>query len=213
MFTSIISLAFMGLAIAGPLSPRAPPLSKSEGFNLVVKLKNPSADFVETPVNGQFITGLHVGAGLDLVGVSATKGRIFYQNGTAGQQMDNTPMIVSDAGTPPYQAGLKFEEGPSPQLANINPGPGKQGYFINRNGDAYLLPDSFFACYEPIPYYHGKKFVVIRQSSTPGVPGHCVPTRLVPQCTKLNDLPAGATFTHEFTDEVPCYNDASSVKL
>jgi hypothetical protein len=44
------------------------------------------------------------------------------------------------------------------------------------------------------------------------VPDGCVPVRLVPQCAPLPDLEPGSPATHEFAQEVRCYDDVSAIE-
>jgi len=65
----------------------------------------------------------------------------------------------------------------------------------------------------------GKRLVrrVVRCESN-GRPQSCpvrldgAPVRLLPECTPLNDLPAGSSSSHEFAIEDRCYKDVKSIK-
>ncbi|CRK14312.1 hypothetical protein BN1708_017260, partial [Verticillium longisporum] len=60
---------------------------------------------------------------------------------------------------------------------------------------------SYIVCNESVPYYQGRKFLLLKHAETEineegesesNIPEDCVAIRLVPQCAKLADLPAGA---------------------
>ncbi|KAF5133172.1 hypothetical protein E5D57_003795 [Metarhizium anisopliae] len=231
MLIPAAALSLIGLAAASPLGerqvvPNYPSKSTSKGFHLVVNVTDPSKDF-ESPVHNTYVSSIHVGAGLALVGQSTGTGygRIFYQNGTVDEQRYSQSNILSDSGTPPFPSGLKLVKDPNSQTvstAHLDGGPGQSGIGITRFPEpyAFLDPETWVACNESQPYYGGKYFVILKQAETTigddgsinrNIPDGCAPVRLVPECTNLNDLPAGSTSSHEYALDSECYPDVKSL--
>lgn len=219
MFTTAFTLSLLGLTSATPLARRdsdtPPPLSTSKGFDLVIKLSDPSKDF-NPPVQNTFVSSIHVGAGLDMIGNThdSTRARIFYQNGTHG----SATTVITDSGNPPIPAGFKLYQDKDGSLntGSLDVGPGTPGIELSSGPEAYLEPETFYACNETVQYYPGRYFIVIRHSDTGvAVPEQCRAVRLVPQCTALNELPATGGIkggsSHEFALDSPCYVDAFSM--
>ncbi|KHO01429.1 uncharacterized protein MAM_00430 [Metarhizium album ARSEF 1941] len=226
------SLTLIGLSAASPLGerqqvvPNYPSKSASKGFRLVVNVTDPSTDF-QPPIQNTYVSSIHVGAGLALVGQGpdAARGRIFYQNGTVTQQRYSQSNVLSDSGTPPFPSGLKLVKDPDSETlstAHLDGGPGQAGIGITRFPEpyAFLYPETWVACNESLRYYQGQYFVIFKQANTtigddasinPNVPDGCIAVRLVPECTQLNDLPAGAIASHEHALDSECYPDVKSL--
>lgn len=221
-------LALLGLASASPLvvtNPQYPKRSSSKGFKLRVNVTDPSRDF-DPPIQNFLITTIHTGAGLSSVGVIKNNGRIFYQNGTKEQRNDGLATVLTDGGTPLTPSGLALEaENESETLfaTSLNFGPGTPGVQLNKPDDpyTYMLPETFVACNESLPYYQGKYFITIKQARITidknneiqrNIPKGCAPIRLVPECAKLNDLPRGSYSSHEFAIDSKCYTDVPSIE-
>ncbi|KAH7311252.1 hypothetical protein B0I35DRAFT_357321, partial [Stachybotrys elegans] len=201
----------------GPVIPNYPTTSTSQGFHLVVNVTNPELDF-ESPINNFYINSIHVGAGLNLVGVSDYPGRIFYQNGTAEDIRYGRGTIISDAGTVPLPYGISLtadDESEELFTARMNAGFGTPGLSLSRFPEPYVfvLFEQYVACDEALDYYHGKHFVIIKRIPYGGsMPDNCIPVRLLPQCTKLNALPEGSWSSHEFAANSACYDDVSALE-
>ncbi|OAQ64731.1 hypothetical protein VFPPC_05966 [Pochonia chlamydosporia 170] len=231
MLVSAATLGLIGLAVASPLGerqvvPNYPPKSTSKGFHLVVNVTDLSKDF-QPPIQNTYVSSIHVGAGLALVGQSsgADYARIFYQNGTVSEQRYGQSNVLSDSGTPPFPSGLKLVKDPNSETvstAHLDGGAGQSGIGISRFPEpyAFLYPETWVACNESQPYYQGQYFVILKQAETTvgsdgsinrNVPDGCAPVRLVPECTKLNDLPAGSISSHEYALDSECYPDVKSL--
>lgn len=215
MRSSYAALGLVSLAIAAPSCPNpGSNLSSSKGLKLRVKLQDASKDLT-SPVKGQFVTSIHDGAGTNLVGFSASEGRIFYVNGTAGGDglFWNT---LSDGATPLVPFGLSLHAAPENadvQIVRLDAGPGDEDIYVPEHAASpQLYPTNWLACSEPLQYYGGQKFNVLRrQALGTSTPSECVLITLLPECTALNDLPPGSYASHEFAREVSCYKDASNV--
>lgn len=105
MIGKAVTLGLAGLAAAAPTTvvPHYPDSSVSKGFNLVINVTDPSRD-LSPSIQNTYVTSIHVGAGLKLVGNSADPeaGRLFYVNGTAEEAFYGQSSIVTDGGTPPF---------------------------------------------------------------------------------------------------------------
>jgi hypothetical protein len=229
MVSSALSLGLMAaLTAASPLAsrqvvPNYPPTSTSQGFHLVVNVTDPSADF-DPPINNQYVTSIHVGPPLNLVGVSPTAGRIFYQNGTAEEVRYGQSTVISDGATPPSPFGLSLapDEGSDVvSTARLDAGPGTTGIVLSRFPEPYvfLLPQTYLACKEFVEYYQSE-FIIIKQADVSidedgsinyNVPDNCAAVRLLPECTELNELPDDAYSSHEFAYHSQCYEDVSEL--
>ena len=230
MIATTFALSLLGLAAASPLASRQvqgdyPPKSSSQGFNLVVNVTDPSAELAQA-VQNTFITSLHTGAGLALVGVNSDSGRIFYQNGTSGEEEERQATIITDGGTPLTPSGFQLTKDSEETLssASLNFGPGTPGVQLSSftEGYVFLLPETYVACNESIAYYQGKYFITIKQAETTvsektgqfeyNIPENCAPVRLIPQCAQLEDLPEGSYASHDFALESECYDNVSELK-
>lgn len=208
MLNQMSLLKLVGLATAASIPRQSPTLSSSKGFNLILQLNDPATDF-DPPVQNSFITSIHTGAGLALVGISPDQGRVFYQNGTQEELLSGQSTVITDSGTPPFPSGLKLtDDGTDITTANLDAGPGTRGLSLSDGDGTHLMPGTFFACKEALDYYGGKEFVIIKQSNEEAVPAQCRAAKLVPQCTELNELPEGSTSSHEFALDSPCHNQA-----
>ncbi|KAJ6786123.1 hypothetical protein PWT90_02479 [Aphanocladium album] len=227
-----IALGLAGLAAAAPAAttgPYYPPTVNGNGFNLVLNVTDPSKD-LNPPVHGTFVTSIHVGPAYNYVGQSsnADYARVFYVNGTAQDVRYGNSDIISDGGTPPFPEVLSLvqDEGSETlSTAWLNAGNGGKGNYKTGiagfpNPIPELYPSTYVACKEPLAYYGGKEFVVIKQAKTTvssdgkveyNIPEGCAPLSLLPQCAKLNDLPEGSTSSHEYAATTRCYEDVNSI--
>ncbi|KAK2590638.1 hypothetical protein QQS21_011685 [Conoideocrella luteorostrata] len=231
MHLSAAALGLVGLAAASPLGerqvvPHYPTTSTSKGFHLVVNVTDPSKDF-NPPIQNTYITSIHVGPPLGLVGQvqSADRARVFYQNGTAEELRYSKSNVLSDGGSPPFPWGIKLFKDPNSDVvstAHIDGGKGDAGIGLTGfpNPYTFLYPETWVACNESLPYYGGKHFIIFKQAQTTvgkdgsinkNVPDGCAPVRLLPECTKLNDLPKGSQSSHEFARDSQCYPDVKSL--
>ncbi|CAG9954156.1 unnamed protein product [Clonostachys rosea f. rosea IK726] len=218
MFNILLGLTLLGAAASSPLrlreETRSPSFSTSKGFNLIVDLADPSNDFA-TPIQYSFVTSIHVGAGLALVGFSSDKGRVFYQNGTTSEYEQDQATIITDGGTPTFPSGLKLTPDAEPEgftTGHLDAGPGTPGVMLSRGAVPELQPVQFYACEESISYYEGKSFVILRHGAEEAaVPSECRKIRLLPQCTTLADLSPDALSSHEYALDSPCYDAVSQI--
>ncbi|KAM3560373.1 hypothetical protein MY1884_002968 [Beauveria asiatica] len=191
-------------------------LETARGMKLRVRLRDPRSDLA-SPVQHQYVRSIHDGAGTNLVGFRADTGRIFYVNGT-GSDDGMSWSTVSDGGTPPVPYGLSLHtlDDGDVQVARLDVGPGDGGVYVPAAGAGrpQLRPTGWLACDEPLAYYGGKRFNVLRRGVATGgsLSEECVAVALLPECAELGELPEGALASHEFVREVSCYRDASSVE-
>lgn len=214
----ILALGLCSPGLASPVYPRDtkyPPLSTSKGFNLIVSLKEPSSDF-DPPIHNSFVTTIHVGAGLSKIGTSSEKGPVFFQNGTAEARTAGQSTVVTLGGTPPTSAGFKLtpDKGSSGfSSGSLDFGLGTPGIALRGDSIAYLTPETFYACDEPLEYYQGKHFVVIKQSAAASdIPKECRAVRLIPKCAALAPLPSDAYANYDFALESSCYDDVAAIE-
>ncbi|KAI1773043.1 hypothetical protein F4818DRAFT_443924 [Hypoxylon cercidicola] len=221
VFTALLATA--SIISAAPFQPRA--VSSSKGFKLVASVVGPSKDLT-VPIQGAFLGGAHVGAGMSTTVLNATTpGVIFYQNGTAEEVQQGLSSILSDGGTPLYPFGLRASlnstDAASPVALAINGGAGTTGVTLTKPagrqpGVLEFGAASFIACDETLAYYGPSwRFAVVKDlQASPvesAVPDNCVQINFVPLCTTLSDLPPGSYASHEFANEVPCYTDLSDI--
>ncbi|KAH0533119.1 hypothetical protein TsFJ059_001727 [Trichoderma semiorbis] len=229
MFVSTAALlGLVGAAAASPLNivPNYPPVKQSTGFRLVVNVTDKALDFSPS-VQGLYVNSIHVGAGLNEVGIGSKSDNpgIFYQNGTASEARFSGATTVTDQGTPlsPYGISLSLDPD-SKTLSSVydNGGLGTKGVQISQfpEGFRYLGPETYVICNVPLAYYQGTKFNVVKQAATTisstgqverNIPEGCVPVRLLPECATLEDLPAGSYSSHEFAINSDCYADVASI--
>ncbi|KAI1762452.1 hypothetical protein GGR53DRAFT_501523 [Hypoxylon sp. FL1150] len=209
-------LAAASVISAAPFKTRA--VGSSKGFKLVASIAGVDKN-LSVPIQGAYLEGAHVGAGLNTAVLNATtQGAIFYQNGTAEEVQAGVSTIASDGGTPLYPYGLSAylnsTDATSPDALSINVGVGTTGVTLTKpaSGPGKLEwgTASFIACDETLAYYGpGWHFAVVKDLASsppePAVPDNCVLINLVPQCATLSDLPPGSVASHEFANEVTCY--------
>ncbi|KAM4056329.1 hypothetical protein HRG_003246 [Hirsutella rhossiliensis] len=233
MIASVLTLGLLGLAAAAPATvksqatPHYPETSKSNGFHLVVNVTDGSKDFSPS-IQNTYVSSIHVGAGLALVGniASPSNARIFYQNGTADEHRYRKTTVITDSGTPSFPSGIKLvrdKGSDAVSTAHLDAGPGTSGIGLTGFPEPYVFlnPETWLACNESIPYYQNKYFIIFKQANTTvgkdgginrNVPKDCAPVRLIPECTKLNDLPSGSYSSHDFAIEDRCYGDVKLIK-
>ncbi|KAK8052401.1 hypothetical protein PG993_003786 [Apiospora rasikravindrae] len=176
---------------------------QSKGFNLVANVTDPSKDF-DPPINSWQLNGLHVGAGLGDGALTATDGRLFYQNGTAEETRYNQAHTLSDGGTPPFPWGIAVDATPDAEGVlhgiSINAGSGQAGIQLAQFPEHYPILRT--------PRHRGPTWPATKRH----VPENCVAITLVPQCAELNELQEGSMSSHEFANTVNCYADVASIK-
>lgn len=223
----------LSLASAAAADPGCiPRTSASQGFRLVVNVTDPSKDFSPS-INGQQFITAHIGPSLNRGIIIPSSGAVFYQNGTYADIDSHTLQIITDAGAAPgvfpqtvtYQKESVDTYG---QGIYINGGAASGGTALTRLADPYsyltilegVISSTFVVCNQTIPYYgEDRRFNVVnwvqatRDSSGTSVkvPEGCVPVNLVPECAQLADLPEGAYSSHEFAQEVRCYERVGDV--
>lgn len=229
MIASALTFGLIGLASAGPLAfrqvkPNYPSKATSKGFNLVVNVTEPSADFSPS-IQNSFVTTIHTGAGLALVGVNAQRGPVFYQNGTAEEQHYGQATVVTDAGTPETPAGLKLNKAKDDgaATAGLDFGYGTPGIQLSAFPEpySYLVPETFIACNESLEYYQGQHFIIIKHADVSvsengtishDVPENCAAVRLLPQCANLADLSKDAYASHDYALDSQCYDNVAELQ-
>lgn len=207
------------LGLGSPAYPRNtkkyPSLSTSKGFNLIINLTDSDNDF-DPPIHNSFVTTIHVGAGLSKIGTSSKKGPVFFQNGTEKALANGQSTVVTLGGTPATVAGFKLKPDNDPpgfSSGNLNFGLGTPGIALQDHPVAYLTPDTFFACDEPLEYYQGKRFIVIKHSGSGlDVPKECRAVRLIPKCAKLVPLSDDGYANYDFALESSCYDDVEDIE-
>lgn len=214
---------FLGLAASVAASPISTSrstsgLSTSKGFTLVVNVTNPETDFTPS-INLNTLSTIHDGAGMAVAGIYPDSARVWYMNGTAAQVEEQKATIISDGGTPPFPNGLRI---PEPEkdvsMLRVDVGTGYPGVQLPGASDAaetYLIgpgAGSYVVCLEPLEYYHGQEFLVLEYAKEGKVPKGCAEVNLLPQCAVLEPLPEGALSSHEFAQEVKCYDDVASIE-
>ncbi|KAK4083014.1 uncharacterized protein Triagg1_1904 [Trichoderma aggressivum f. europaeum] len=221
-------LGLVGAAAASPLNvvPNYPAVKQSTGFRLYVNVTDKALDFSPS-IQGLYVTGIHVGAGLNEAGLGSKSENpsIFYQNGTASDVRFSGATTITDQGSPlvPYGISLSLDAGSETlSSVNINGGAGTNAVQISQfpEGFRYLGPETFVVCNEPLAYYQGTKFNVLKQAATTisssgqiekNIPAGCVPVRLLPECATLEVLPAGSYASHEYAINSDCYADVASI--
>ncbi|KAI0157977.1 hypothetical protein GGR52DRAFT_182492 [Hypoxylon sp. FL1284] len=218
----ITLLAAASVATASPFLSRRE-VGHSKGFKLVASVAGGDAKNLTVPIDGAFLGGAHVGAGLNLAVLNITDGGVtFFQNGTAAEVKDAQSTISSDGGTPlnPYglQAGLDTADPRTPYGVTLDAGAGTPGITLTapadgQPGELVMGPASFIACDESIAYYGpDRRFAVVKDLDASralgdlptNIPDNCVRVSLRPLCTELGTLPPGSLSSHEFANEVPC---------
>lgn len=165
----------------------------------------------DPPIDGMYLTSLHDGAGTALAQLSLEPGRIFYQNGTEEGRRD-TNTVITDGGTPPFPESLIFAadpNSPDASVLRIDAGSGSPGISIGFLPDLELRTTAvgtFVACLEPVAYYGGRNFTLIKHIFPPtAVPAECLPIHLQPKCARLNELPPDAYSKHDSILPTQCF--------
>lgn len=212
MLLSLSAVALLSLTGTTTACPTKPPSdSTSKGFNLQLRLADPKKD-LPTPVANTYLTSIHVGAGLALVGNTddISRARTFYVNGTDEEGSEKWTTI-SDGATAPVPFGLSLVSEDTlnkyVRTAHLDAGEGSPGIFVTgEEGTPELAPMNWMACDEPLKYYQDKHFNILKQryyKDVP-VPDECVEIKLVPLCTELEELPSGSFASHEHAREIKC---------
>ncbi|KAK3339666.1 hypothetical protein B0T25DRAFT_594449 [Lasiosphaeria hispida] len=202
--------------------------SASFGFRLVVNVTDPSKD-LSPSINGLFLHLAHIGPAQNRAYAAATPGPIFYQNGTS-----NTPSLtnlLTDGGSPPFPEGMSYQQEQTDANGAgiyVNAGSGAQATKLTRLSAPYsyltilaeVTGSAFIGCTATIPYYGNSTYfpvinwVMTTRNATGThlvIPEGCVPINLVPQCAALEALPPDARSSHEFAQEVRCYDNVGGI--
>lgn len=212
-----------------------PPNSASRGFRLFVNVTDRTKD-LKPPVHGTFLNLAHIGPAQNravaMASTAAAPPPVFYQNGTYADFTLQQVTILTDGGTLPFPEGLTYQTEPDDsngQGLYAFGGSGSGGVRLTRLWEpvsyltilADVVQSTLAVCTSTIPYYGDKKlfnvvnWVQATRDSTGThvvVPKGCVAVKLVPQCAALGELPEGALSSHEFAQEVRCYDDVAGVK-
>lgn len=193
---SFITLGLLALASATPVPSGGachnnPAPTTSTGFKLRVSVANPAHDL--TPkVNNNYLTGVHFGAGIDIVTPTpdASSGSVFYANGTDAEIKAGKGTVVRGFGN--TAQGWRLETSPDkPGVAGafLQFGPGTSGVGIvsGEKGGLMLGPAQYMVCDEHIPY----GFTV--EQTTGKVPDNCIAVTLIPECADLGGEAKGKT--------------------
>lgn len=230
LFKSLSLASAAGLAAASPMSRRDayPPLSSSTYFKLVANVTDTTKDIFDPPVNSWYLTGTHVGAGLNTAVLYAPDGATFFVNGT-GQQVSSAstsvglpPLVSQDAnGTAFYSPqGLQFSQStggstPGEVYVGLNVGPGTSGAGITpglRSPYADLFGPyggAFVVCNESAPAY-GRPQYAVRAEPADAVPDNCVAISLLAECAADPGV-EGKEELNIITEDVKCYEDVSAI--
>jgi hypothetical protein len=240
MYVSAAVLGLAGAAAAAaaaaaavaPVGPTYPVTNMSKGFRLVVKVTDPSGDW--NSIHNTYISSIHDGhPGSNVLAQveDAQKGHTFYLNGTGTDHNDNKVLTESFSD---ISAGLELvnEDSSSIRTARLVQGHG-DGYFsLLHYGEhaPFLRPETWVACKEKLALYtkDKKEYIIFKQAAatrdpTSGryelhVPRNCARVTLLPECTKLNDLPKASAYmpkniapTHEHAIDAHCYPDVKAI--
>lgn len=215
---ALVGLASLAAAAPtpGPACPAGghPPVSQSKGFTLVVNVTDLATD-LEPSVQGYTLSTIHDGAGQAVAGLYNDSAPVWYLNGTDADIKDKSGSIIMDGGTPPFPMGidvLAAKDGVS--SVRVDAGPGTPGVQLATDRYTYVTAPkagTYAACREPLAYYGGREFLVLKHAEG-DVPEGCAEIKLLPQCAELEALPEGAISSHEFARDVDCYEDVSSIK-
>ncbi|KAG5951819.1 hypothetical protein E4U58_001059 [Claviceps cyperi] len=208
-------------ALVAPHDAR-PATSLSQGFNLVVNVTDLNRDFSPS-VHGKFLDSIHIGAGDSLLSTSDDKksARIFYVNGSAAEFHFGLTTVVSDSATPPAPFSISLAQNNISKIertVHLSSSAGNKGVGITHLPVPYsfLSPETYAICNESLSYYRGARFLIVKQfqlglQTLKSIPANCVPVRLLPECTKLNDLPKDSYSSHEFTYGTSCYDRVADI--
>ncbi|KAM7206026.1 hypothetical protein V8F33_000856 [Rhypophila sp. PSN 637] len=224
------SLSLLALCTVSVSASCVPVPFASRGFRLVVNVTDPSKDTSNPPLQGQYLDLLHIGAGAERSCVGPSSGLIFYQNGTYDDFATETIDIITDIHSRPW----------TPERLSLadwddEPGLGIYGFFwaesggirLTRLGDPYSYltvregapaESTLVVCRNRTILYYGPDITwdIVNWVQASGthlvIPEGCVAVRFVPECAVLNDdLLPDAFSSHEFAQEVRCYEDVKSV--
>ncbi|KAK3376470.1 hypothetical protein B0T24DRAFT_550129 [Lasiosphaeria ovina] len=216
-----------------------PRSSGSLGFRLVVNVTDPSRDLTPA-VHGRALGLAHIGPAQNRAVASAgdvNNGPVFFQNGTSADAVFERTGVLADGGggdgPSRFPEALQYvtDQGDDGKGAGIYvlAGGAGTGERLTRLTQPYsyltILADaavvsSFVVCPGTIPYYgNATTFALVNwvQATRDAtgthvvVPDGCVAVNLVPQCAFLEALPDGAPYTHDFAQEVRCYDDVLAV--
>ncbi|KAK4456340.1 hypothetical protein QBC42DRAFT_281557 [Cladorrhinum samala] len=230
MHPAVLLLSLASAAVADPgCIPRT---SASQGFRLIVNVTDPSKDFSPS-INGQQFTNAHIGPSQNRGIVVPSAGAVFYQNGTYADIDKHTLQIINDAGSAPgvFPQTVTYQQESVDTFGQglyINGGALSGGVALSRLADPYsylsilegVVSSTLVVCSQTIPYYgDDRKFNVVnwvqatRDSSGTSVkvPEGCAPINLVAECAELAPLPEGAYSSHEFAQEVRCYEKVADI--
>ncbi len=227
-----LGLAFAAAASTGQDPGCIPRPSASRGFRLVVNVTDPSSD-LSPSIQGSFLSLAHIGPAQNRAIILPTEGPVFYQNGTFKDITMQRIGILTDGGTPPFPEGLTYASDSGTNTTQgaplfVNAGASGGGTRLTRLWDPYsyltilsnVVESTLVVCNSTIPYYGESRFfnvvnwVTARRDATGThlvLPEGCAAIRLVPQCAVLNELPEGAYSSHEFAQEVRCYEDVGAI--
>lgn len=201
-------LTFVGVVGAMGLPP-SDKVSMSEAFTLRIALADDKVD-LQRPVKAMFVTMTHIGAGLNVLSTTPGKNdaKIFYVNSTVADD-PTTYRTFTDCGKPlaPYGINLIPDELEKyVRTAYLRLSQGYHGTYIN-GYTGELTPANWLACDEPIKYYEGKHFNILKQVyyEPYPTPKECVAIKLFATCAKLNKLPKGSLSSHDSIKPVTCF--------
>ncbi|KAK0620595.1 hypothetical protein B0T14DRAFT_431666 [Immersiella caudata] len=214
------------------ISASCVPLSSgSRGFRLVINVTDPSHDLTP-PIHNTYFNLVHIGPAQNRAIAASTPGPTFYQNGTSSSSSISFTTTLTDGGTPPFPEGITYQQEATDEHGAgiyVNAGSGAQNVKMTRlfNPLSYLtilnevIGSSFVGCNGTIPYYGSERqFQVINWVTTTRnatgthlvIPEGCVAVNLVPECAVLEALPVDAKSSHEWAQEVRCYEGVRGVK-
>ncbi|KAI1406035.1 hypothetical protein F4819DRAFT_322698 [Hypoxylon fuscum] len=209
------TLTLLALAAASPLRRAAPQLSRAKAYQLQAVLYSPSLPDLDPPIAGQYLSGVHTGAGQNIAVVGPHSDPSYsyppyYTNGTAA---DGYTDVLNDLGTS-YPWGVQVADAASTDATYagehdvaLNAGGGTDGVGIAAWGDERFLggtaPGIYAVC-ERFLYTHDNLTVVRFVYDGEVLPQGCVGIHFVPICAELPALPAGSEWNHDFVQEVDC---------
>ncbi|KAI4865080.1 hypothetical protein F4820DRAFT_421717 [Hypoxylon rubiginosum] len=219
--TLTTTLTLLALTGASPVSKAAPQLSRAKAYQLQIQLYDPSLPDLDPPVAGQYLGGVHTGAGLNIAVAlkndNPSGSAPYYTNGTDGYSS-----VQNDLGTD-FPWGVQVQS-PSETDATyagehdvtVNAGGGTNGVGIQAWGDELFLggvgAGTYAVCNRFIGYTRSNLTAVRFVYDGEVLPEGCVGVRFVPLCAELNDLPAGSEWTHDYVQEVNCVVPQGSSK-
>jgi hypothetical protein len=226
----IVTLVFVGclaaVVSAGQISAKAPPsLSKSRGFHLVINVTDPSKDFSPS-VQGQQIVAWHMLAVFNRAMPVPRDGDIFYQNGTASERDGWHSALLTELATNTASLNIDWSNSTKHDM-HVDIGSHEIGLQISEYGGyPFVSPfepasniTTFVVCKETVQWVSRNetdKFLALdlllgsvdeNGKFALRVPENCTPVKLLPRCAKLPDVPEGSRASHEFAQEVPCFED------